>query len=115
MDLSLDPTALARLAAPYGSTDGRESVGGNPAAFHLPLMDPNVSSTPDNGGRVPTEAGGTAERPQGRERKKQRNPSCCADRKVTPKIKIVGVPKAVFTQSERERSAVNPSISDLCM
>ena len=49
MDMSLDPTALARLAAPYGSTDGRESVGGNPAAFHLPLMDPGVSSTPDGG------------------------------------------------------------------
>ena len=56
MDISLDPAALARLAAPYGSTDG-------PAAFHLPLMDSNVSSTPDNGSNMSTAdwgAGGNA-------------------------------------------------------
>ena len=29
-------------------------MGGNPAAFHLPLMDPNVSSTPDNGSVMST-------------------------------------------------------------
>ena len=63
MDLSLDPTALARLAAPYESADGRESMGGNPAAFHLPLMDPNVSSTPDGGSAMSADgwgAGGNA-------------------------------------------------------
>ena len=45
MDMSLDPAALARLAAPYYGTDVRGSTDGNPAAIHLPLMDPNVSST----------------------------------------------------------------------
>ena len=58
MDLSLDPTALARLAAPYGGTDGRESAGGNPAAFHLPLMDPGVSSTPDGGSNMSADGWG---------------------------------------------------------
>ena len=61
--MSLDPNALARLAAPYGITDGRESVDGNPAAIHLPLMDPNVPSTPDNGSTMSTTewgAGGNA-------------------------------------------------------
>ena len=36
--MSFYQNALARMAAPYGRTDGRESVDGNPAAFHLPLM-----------------------------------------------------------------------------
>ena len=58
MDLSLDPAALARLAAPYNGADGRESAGGNPAAFHLPLMDPGVSSTPDGGSNMSTDGGG---------------------------------------------------------
>ncbi|CAK9107610.1 unnamed protein product [Durusdinium trenchii] len=58
MDLSLDPGALARLAAPYSGADGRESAGGNPAAFHLPLMDPGVSFTPDGGSNMSTDGGG---------------------------------------------------------
>ena len=58
MDLSLDTTALARLAAPYSGADGRESAGGNPAAFHLPLMDPGVSSTPDGGSNMSTDGWG---------------------------------------------------------
>ena len=57
MDLSLDQGALARLAAPYSGADG-ESAGGNPAAFHLPLMDPGVSSTPDGGSNMSTDGGG---------------------------------------------------------
>lgn len=60
MDMSLDPAALARLAAPCSSTDGREGAGGNTAAFHLPLMDPNVSCTPDNGSTMSTAEWGAA-------------------------------------------------------
>ena len=43
---------------------------------------------PPTGGLHPREAGGTAEKPYRKGLKKQRIPSCDADRKVTPEIKI---------------------------